>query len=105
MATKTTQSSNATDENEVAATSSDASAADAVTTTSDGDTSMASNPVQAAFMITLDEFMQKLSLRELKRVELVNGFHYTERKLGTVKDYESNFQARFVAFTQLVIED
>uniref|UniRef100_A0AAU6W2L2 Uncharacterized protein n=1 Tax=Pseudomonas phage Touem01 TaxID=3138548 RepID=A0AAU6W2L2_9VIRU len=65
---------------------------------------MAASTAQAAVMITLQEFMQKLSARD-NRVELVNGFYYTERQRKTVKDFESNFQARFVAFTQLVIED
>lgn len=65
---------------------------------------MASTPVQAAFMITLAEFMQKLTLRD-NRLGLTSGFYYTEKQRGTVKDYESNFQARYVAFTQLVIED
>lgn len=65
---------------------------------------MASTPVQAAFQITLQEFMRKLSQRD-NRVELINGFNFTEKRAGHVKDFESNFQARFVAFTQLVIED
>lgn len=48
--------------------------------------------------------MQKLSLRD-GRVELVNAFYFTEKKTGVVKDLETKFQARFTAFTTMVIED
>lgn len=68
------------------------------------DDAMVSSTVQAAFMITLEDYIRKLSLRD-KRIELINGFYYTEKQAGHIKDYESNFQARFIAFTQLVIED
>jgi Mrp family chromosome partitioning ATPase len=68
------------------------------------DADMSNTPVPAAFQITLQEFMQKLSARD-NRVELINAFYYTERQAGHIKDFEANFQARFVAFTQLVIED
>lgn len=66
--------------------------------------SMATQQVQAAFQITLKEFAQKLSLRD-NRVELIGAFVADETRKGVVKDYESNFQARYVAFSQLVIED
>jgi len=65
---------------------------------------MATQQVQAAFQITLKEFAQKLSLRD-NRVELIGAFVADETRKGVVKDYESNFQARYVAFSQLVIED
>ena len=104
MAAKNTPTSQATEEApEVAATTSAAPDVAQAQLIPEGDP-MASNPVQAAFMITLQEFMQKLSARD-NRIGLVNGFYYTEKQRGTIKDYESNFQARYVAFTQLVIED
>lgn len=56
-----------------------------------------------AFQITLKEYMVKLSLRD-KRVELINAFNFTEKQAGHVKDYESEFDSRFLAFTQQVVE-
>lgn len=64
---------------------------------------LSDTPVPAAFPITLDEFMQKLSQRD-RRVELVNAFYFTEKAAGSIKDLESNFQARFGAFSTMVIE-
>ncbi|NCE85297.1 hypothetical protein [Pseudomonas sp. Q1] len=66
--------------------------------------SMSDTPVPAAFEITLEEFMQKLSLRD-SRVELVNGFYFTAKQKGVIKALESTFQAQFVDFTTMVIED
>lgn len=89
---------------EVANTTSAAQVAVLVDTTVAEDEQMSNTPVQDAFQITLQEFMQKLSQRD-NRVELINAFYYTERQAGHIKDFESVFQARFIAFTQLVIED
>jgi hypothetical protein len=88
----------------VADASSAAQVADDTQMTIAEDAGMSNTPVQAAFQITLQEFMQKLSQRD-SRVELINAFYYTERQAGHIKDFESEFQARFTAFTQLVIED
>jgi len=54
--------------------------------------------------ITLKEYMIKLSGRD-RRVELINAFAFTETRAGTVKDAESNFDARFTAFANQVVED
>lgn len=54
--------------------------------------------------ITLNEYVAKLSQRD-RRVELVNAFYRSEKINGTVKDQESNFDARFVTFSNQVIED
>ena len=89
--------------NEVAETPSDALAPEQNQLQVEVD-AMSANAGQSGVMITLDEFLQKLSGRD-KRVELVNGFYFTERQSGANKDYESNFQSRFVEFTQLRIED
>jgi hypothetical protein len=49
--------------------------------------------------VTLDEFCTRLSDRKVDgRVELIHGFAFTERKAGHIKDTESNFQARFMAY-------
>lgn len=68
------------------------------------DVSMSETPAPAVFEITLDEFMQKLSMRD-KRVEMVNAFYFTEKQKGSIKALESEFQAQFVDFTNMVIED
>jgi hypothetical protein len=104
MAAKSTTTSTTPDTTEVADAPSAAQVADAVQMKIAEDADMSNTPVQAAFQITLQEFMQKLSQRD-NRVELINAFFFTERQAGHIKDYESEFQARFVAFTQLVIED
>lgn len=105
MATKSTTKTGETPETkEVAETSSAASAVEPIQQPLVEDDKMATGTVQAAFMITLEDYIRKLSLRD-KRVELINGFYYTEKQAGKIKDYESNFEARFIAFTQLVIED
>lgn len=65
---------------------------------------MSDTPPAAAFEITLEEFMQKLSLRD-DRVELVNAFFFTAKQKGVIKALESAFQAQFVDFTNMVIED
>jgi TolA-binding protein len=105
MATTSNKASKTADEStEVAETSSAAPLVEQPPLTTAEDQSMSASPVQSAVQITLQEFMQKLSQRD-NRVELINGFYFTERQRGTIKDYESNFQARFIEFTQLVIED
>jgi hypothetical protein len=68
------------------------------------DVPMSDTPVPAAFEITLDEFMQKLSLRD-PRVELVNAFFFTAKQTGVIKALETTFQAQFADFTNQVIED
>ena len=47
--------------------------------------------------ITLDEFCMRLSQTD-RRVELIGGFAYSERAAGHIKDLESEFQRRYVAF-------
>lgn len=74
MAAKNTPTSQATEEApEVAATTSAAPDVAQAQLLPEDDP-MASTPVQAAFMITLQEFMQKLSARD-NRIGLVNGFY------------------------------
>jgi hypothetical protein len=73
-------------------------------TTTVEDVSMSDTPIPAAFEITLDEFMQKLSLRD-SRVELVNAFFFTAKQTGVIKALEATFQAQFADFTNQVIED
>ena len=48
--------------------------------------------------VTLEEFCQHLSKSD-KRVELIGAFYHVEKAAGRVKDFESNFESRFVAFT------
>lgn len=65
------------------------------------DTNGSATPVSDGTEIemTLDEFCLRMSDRKVDgRVELIHGFAFTERKAGHVKDAESNFKARFVAF-------
>ena len=47
--------------------------------------------------IALDQFAIELSHRD-KRVELLNAFVFSERRLGHFKDIKANYQARFEAF-------
>jgi hypothetical protein len=53
-----------------------------------------------SFPLSLDEFCARLSLTD-KRVELIGGFHHTERAAGHNKDVEAAFKERFIAFTKL----
>lgn len=65
------------------------------------DTNQSAAPAAADTKMMLDEFCARLSNRNVDgRVELIYGFAYTERKAGRIKDTESNFQARFVAFAK-----
>lgn len=50
-----------------------------------------------AFPLTLDEFCAQLSSED-RRVELIGGFHATERAAGRTKDLASAFKARFDEF-------
>lgn len=68
------------------------------------DVSMSDTPVPAAFEITLDEFLQKLSLRD-PRVEMVNAFYFIVKQKGVIKALETEFQAQFADFSTMVIED
>lgn len=105
MAAKSNKDSETTEATEVAETpSSAAQIVEQPELTTVEVSPMAASPVQQAVEITLDEFMQKLSQRD-KRYELINAFYFTERQAGKIKDLESNFQAAFIAFTQIVIED
>lgn len=52
---------------------------------------------QAEFPLTLSEFCTRLSSDD-RRVELISAFAAIETKAGRVKDTETNFKARFVAF-------
>lgn len=47
--------------------------------------------------LTLEEFCTRLSMTD-RRVELIGGWHSDEQRSGVVKDTESAFRARFVAF-------
>lgn len=49
------------------------------------------------FPLTLDEFCSQLSQVD-KRVELIGGFHYTEKVAGRLKDTRAAYQARYVSF-------
>lgn len=55
---------------------------------------VAAPPVE---QVTLNEFCTRLSLSD-KRVELIGGFHHQETAKGTIKDAESEFYSRFLAF-------
>ena len=47
--------------------------------------------------VTLDEFCQRLSLKD-RRVESISGFHHTERVARRVVDTEAAYASRFDAF-------
>jgi hypothetical protein len=49
------------------------------------------------FDLTLEEFCTRLS-RTDKRVELIGGFHHSEKLAGNVKDSEAAFLGRFQKF-------
>jgi len=49
------------------------------------------------FEVTLDEFCRQLSATD-KRVEMIAGFHFSERQAGTVKDHTEAFEARYADF-------
>lgn len=55
-------------------------------------------PAQAADGVTLDEFCTRLSKND-KRVELIGGFHYTEKAAGRIKAAEGEYQNRYAAFS------
>ena len=55
---------------------------------------------EESFPLTLEEYCSRLSTND-KRVELIGGFHHTERAAGHEKDTEAAFHRRFVAFTKL----
>lgn len=50
-----------------------------------------------AFPLSLDEFCARLSTSD-RRVELIGGFHHSERAAGHTVDTEAAFAGRFVAF-------
>jgi hypothetical protein len=54
-------------------------------------------PVPVPHEITLEQFAIELSLRD-KRVGLVNGFVFVEKRARHFKDVESAYQARYIAF-------
>lgn len=58
------------------------------------ETAVAAPPVE---QVTLNEFCIRLSNSD-KRVELIGGFHHQETAKGTIKDAESEFYSRFLAF-------
>lgn len=58
----------------------------------------AGTPVADEFPVSLDNFCSDLSQSD-RRVELIGGFHYSERAAGRTKDTPSAFRARYVAFT------
>lgn len=47
--------------------------------------------------VTLAEFCTRLSIND-KRVELIAGFEYSEKKAGREKGAEQDFATRFAAF-------
>ena len=49
------------------------------------------------FPLHLDEFCARLSATD-KRVELIGGFHHTERVAGRTQDLESAYADRFAEF-------
>lgn len=51
----------------------------------------------ADFPLTLGEFCTRISLND-KRVELIGGFHATEKAAGNMSDTEANFKKRLVKF-------
>jgi hypothetical protein len=51
----------------------------------------------AEFEQTLDEFCAQLSSGD-RRVELIGGYHATERAAGRIKDLPSAYAARFTSF-------
>lgn len=57
----------------------------------------ASGETPAEFEITLDEFCTRQS-RSDNRVELIGAFHHEEIAAGRVKDTESAYAKRYVAF-------
>lgn len=59
---------------------------------------MDENTQAEQFDLTLEEFCLRLSQTD-KRVEMIAGFHHSERAAGHVKDSEANFRARFSTFT------
>lgn len=54
-------------------------------------------PAEAAPVVTLDEFCSRLSQTD-RRVELIAGFHASERSSGRTNGAEADFAARFTAF-------
>jgi hypothetical protein len=50
-----------------------------------------------SFPLSLDEFCSRLSQTD-RRVELIGGFHHSERAAGHSNDTEAAFAARYVAF-------
>jgi len=59
---------------------------------------------ESVTQLTLQEYMVKLSQRDA-RVELIHAFAHSELQAGRVKDVESNFESRLVAFSQQAIEE
>ena len=49
------------------------------------------------FPLALEEFCLQLSQVD-KRVELIGGFHYTEKVAGRLKDTRQAYQTRYMAF-------
>lgn len=47
--------------------------------------------------LSLDEFCRRASSTD-RRVELLGGFHYTEKVAGRLKDTETAYAARFAEF-------
>jgi hypothetical protein len=67
-------------------------------TNADASAPAAAAPVAAApAQETLDEFCTNLSNTD-RRVEMIAGFHFTERVAGRTKDTPSAFAARFQSF-------
>ena len=52
--------------------------------------------------IPLDEFCRRLS-ETVKRVELLGGFEFSERRAGRLKDTEASYRERFETFVKTPI--
>ena len=63
----------------------------------EGVPSAAAQEEVAAYELTLDEFCTRLS-REDRRVEMIGGFHHTEKQAGRLKDSDAAYAARYAAF-------
>ncbi|MBE0436222.1 MAG: hypothetical protein IBX56_10510 [Methylomicrobium sp.] len=54
-------------------------------------------PENREFKMTLDEFCARLS-QDDKRVELIGGFHFSEKRAKRLNDTESAYRVRFEEF-------
>jgi hypothetical protein len=57
----------------------------------------AESQADKSFSVSLDEFCARLSASD-GRVEMISGFHYSERKAGHLNDTSVAFKKRYEAF-------